>query len=146
MDYRIVEKAPKSERGKRTLPLFEPVTSALERLYTAQLAEKAAAGSAYQGDVDSGYVCADELGAPLHPEWYSDEFGRLAALAGLPKIRLHDTRHSVNSLLEHLGVSDSIRAAWFGHTVAVNRSTYTHASAADLGVISDALGGIFRAV
>jgi hypothetical protein len=36
-----------------------------------QLAEKTAAGPAYEADVDTGYVCADELGVPLHPEHYS---------------------------------------------------------------------------
>ena len=64
--------------------------------------------------------------------------------AGLPKCRLHDCRHSTNSLLEKLGVPDSVRARWFGHTVAVNTGTYTHVSAADLGVISDALGELFQ--
>jgi hypothetical protein len=39
-----------------------------------------------------GYVAADELGEPLHPEFYSDEFARLCRESGLPKIRLHDTR------------------------------------------------------
>ena len=145
VDAKVIEKGPKSERGHRTLPLFPAVTAALEALYKTQMAERAAAGSAYAGDVDGGYVCADELGAPLHPERYSDEFGRLCALAGLPKCRLHDCRHSTNSLLEKLGVPDSVRARWFGHTVAVNTGTYTHASAADLGVISDALAGLFTA-
>jgi integrase len=145
VDAKVIEKGPKSQRGHRTLPLFPAVTAALEALYKTQLAERAAAGSAYAGDVDGGYVCADELGRPLHPERYSDEFGRLCALAELPKCRLHDCRHSVNSLLEKLGVPDSVRARWFGHTVAVNTGTYTHASAADLGVISDALAGLFTA-
>ena len=44
------------------------------------------AGAVYAGDVDNGYVCADELGAPLHPERYSDEFGRLCAAAGLAEV------------------------------------------------------------
>jgi integrase len=145
VDGKVIEKCPKSKRGHRTLPLFPAVTAALESLYKTQLAERAAAGAACAGDVDGGYVCADELGRPVHPERYSDEFGRLCALAGLPKCRLHDCRHSVNSLLEKLGVPDSVRARWFGHTVAVNTGTYTHASAADLGVISDALGELFRA-
>lgn len=144
VDGKVIEKCPKSQRGHRTLPLFPAVTAALEALYKTQLAERAAAGAAYAGDVDNGYVCADELGQPLHPERYSDEFGRLCAEAGLPKCRLHDCRHSVNSLLEKLGVPDSVRARWFGHTVAVNTGVYTHASAADLGVISDALGELFK--
>ena len=145
VDGKVIEKGPKSQRGRRTLPLFPAVTAALEALYKTQMAERTAAGAAYAGDVDGGYVCADELGRPLHPERYSDEFGRLCAEAGLPKCRLHDCRHSTNSLLEKLGVPDSVRARWFGHTVAVNTGTYTHASAADLGVISDALAGLFTA-
>ncbi len=146
VDAKVIEKCPKSQRGRRTLPLFPAVTAALEALYKTHLAERTAAGAAYAGDVDGGYVCADELGRPLHPERYSDEFGRLCALAGLPKCRLHDCRHSTNSLLEKLGVPDSVRARWFGHTQAVNVGTYTHASAADLGVISDVLAGIFQPV
>lgn len=73
-----------------------------------------------------------------------DEFARLCKAAGLQKIRLHDCRHSTNSLLEHLGVSDSIRASWFGHTIAVNRGTYTHARPEDLAVVSDVLSGLSR--
>ena len=41
-------------------------------------------------------------------------------------------------------VPDSVRASWFGHTLQVNVGIYTHASAADLDVISDALGKIFQ--
>jgi integrase len=64
----------------------------------------------------------------------------------LPKCRLYDTRHSVNSLLEKLGVPDSLRAAWLGHTIAVNRGTYLHSRPEELAVISAALGQLFRAV
>jgi len=38
-----------------------------------------------------------------------------------------------------------LRAAWFGHTIAVNRSTYTHASPSDPAVVSAALGELFKA-
>lgn len=140
----IVEKGPKSKRGYRTLPLFQPVLGALLALYETQVAEAKAAGATYAvGTVDDGYVCADELGQPVNPQTYSDAFARLCKAAGLRRIRLHDARHTVNTLLEHLGVSDSIRAMWLGHTIQVNRTTYTHASAADLAAVSGALGGLF---
>jgi integrase len=145
VEGRVIEKGPKSRRDHRVLRLFEPVTSALEALYSAQLAEQAAAGAAYAADVDSGYVCADELGAPVHPEHYSDEFHRIAG--ALPRIRLHDTRATVNSYLERLGVPETLRAAWLGHTIQVNRSAYLGApQPEELGTISDALGGLFKAV
>lgn len=140
----VIEKGPKSRRGYRTLPLFQPVLGALLALYETQVADSKVAGAAYAvGAVDDGFVCCDELGAPVNPQTYSEAFARLCKAAWLPKIRLHDCRHSANSLLEHLGVPDSIRASWFGHTVAVNVGTYTHVKPADLAVISGALGGLF---
>jgi hypothetical protein len=92
----VVEKGPKSRRPGRTLPPFEPVTTALEALYALQVAEREAAGPAYHGEVDGNYVASDELGQPVYPKWYSDEFHRRMA-GDLPRIRLHDTRGSVNS-------------------------------------------------
>jgi integrase len=139
---RVVEKTPKSPRSWRTLPLFEPVTGALAALQAMQMGELDAAGAAY---ANSGYVAADELGAPLHPEHYSDEFGRLCHLAGLPKIRLHDTRGTMNGILERGGVPDSLRAAWLGHTVAVNRTAYL-GTPKDLAPVSDMIGQLFSPV
>ena len=117
--------------GYRTLPLDPDLVAALRVLRKQQAAERLAAGQAYEA---SGYVAVDELGAPVHPEWLTDEFGRIANRAGLPRIRLHDARHSMNSLLAAAGVPDHMRAAWCGHTVAVNVSTYTHARPEDLAV------------
>lgn len=137
----VTEKSPKSARSWRTLPLFAPLTGALAALQATQMGEMDTAGTAAYAN--SGSVATDELGAPVHPEWYSDEFGRLCAAAGLPKIKLHDTRGTMNGLLERAGVSDSLRAAWLGHTVAVNRTAYL-AKPADLSPVSDMIGQLFR--
>jgi integrase len=74
--------------------------------------------------VDGNWVCADELGAPIHPVRYSDEFARLCRRAGLRRIRLHDCRATMNSILELAGVPDSVRASWLGHSIEVNRQSY----------------------
>ena len=131
---RVVVKPPKSERGFRVLPLDGNLVAALRALRKRQAAERLAAGGAYEPGPGGGWVAADELGHPVHPEWITDEFGRIAARAGLPKIRLHDARHSMNSLMAAAGVPDHIRAAWCGHTVAVNVAVYTHARPEDLAV------------
>jgi integrase len=144
VEGKVIEKDPKSRRSRRVLPLFEPVTGALEALYKAQAAEKAAAGAAWPGDVDGGYIAADELGAPLKPRRYSDEFAQLCREAGLPKIRLHDTRGTMNSILEQAGVPDSLRACWLGHTVAVNRGVYLP-QPKELTAVSDAISRILTA-
>ena len=140
VDGKVIVKAPKSGNGYRTLPLDDELVAALRALHKRQAAERLAAGAAYEA---SGYVAADELGAPVNPEWLTDEFHRVAARAGLPRIRLHDGRHTINSLMAAAGIPDHIRAAWCGHTVAVNVATYTHARPEDLTVARDALSRDF---
>jgi integrase len=135
----VIEKSPKSERGYRTLPLDEVLAAALLALHDRQVTEQMEAGPAYE---PTGYVVADELGRPVHPEWFSDEFQRVAGTAGVPRIRLHDGRHTVSSLMATAGVPSHIRAAWCGHTVKVNEDTYTHARPEDLALAAAALGKI----
>ena len=79
------------------------------------------------------YVITDEAGTPVHPEWYSDEFGRLLRRAGLRRITLHDSRHTTLTLMEHAGVPISIISKWAGHyDSALTQKTYVHASDEDL--------------
>jgi integrase len=52
-------------------------------------------GPAWQ---DTGYVFTREDGTPYHPAQVSERFSRLAYVAGLPPIRLHDLRHGAATL------------------------------------------------
>jgi integrase len=141
--YRVIEKAPKSRKGCRTLPLEPAVVAALRALRKRQAAEKLAAGTAY---TPGGYVVCDELGAAVHPEWFSDEFRRVRVRAGLRRITLHDSRHTANSLMAAAGVPPHIRAAWCGHTQVVNETAYTHARPEDMAVALGALAKISEVV
>jgi integrase len=91
------------------------------------------------------YVVIDELGVPLHPESYSDEFTRMLKRAALSKIRLHDSRHTTLSLMEKAGVPISIISRWAGHyDSAFTMKTYVHASDDDLQQGRQALAKIHR--
>lgn len=141
--YEVRTEAPKSRNGLRTLPLDDALVSALKALKARQAAERLAAGPAYER---SGYLAADELGRPVHPEWFSDEFHRVAARAGLRRIRLHESRHTACSLMEKAGVPASVIAAWAGHySAAFTMATYVHANPGDLAAGRDALAAIGRA-
>lgn len=138
----IVEKTPKSANSVRALPLDDATVLALDELRKRQMAEGIAAAPAYRA---SGYVVTDELGAPVHPEWYSDEFHRIAKRAGVRRIRLHEGRHTALSLMEKAGVPTSIIAAWAGHySAAFTMATYVHANPEDLAAGRDALASIYR--
>jgi integrase len=139
----VVTKGPKSRASGRTLPLDEVTVGELRALKARQAAERLEAGEAYTA---SGYVACDELGAAVSREWLTDEFRRVAARAGLPRIRLHDSRRTINSLMARAGVPPHIRAAWCGHTVAVNEQSYTFAQAQDLALALGAVSKIHSAV
>jgi integrase len=136
----IVKDAPKSERGRRTLPLLPGMAEALTVVRERQAFEARAAGEAYAA---SGYVITDELGAAVHPEWLSDQWLRVVKRAGLRRLTINEGRHTASTLLEHAGVPDSVRSAWCGHTVEVNRSTYVHSLPGDMAVARDSLAAIY---
>ena len=93
--------------------------AALTVLRKRQLEERTIAGAAYRSGLagldwyqGGEYVITDEAGSPVHPEWYSDQFGRLLRRAGLRRITLHDSRHTPLTLMEHAGVPISIISKW----------------------------------
>ena len=90
-------------------------------------------------------MITDELGLPVHPEWYSDEFARLLKRASLRKIRLHDSRHTTLSLMEKAGVPISIVSKWAGHyDAAFTMKTYVHATDEDLKQGNETLARIHK--
>jgi integrase len=150
VEYKVRLEEPKSRNGHRTLPLDDALTALRKR----QLADSAAAGIAYQAGLagfdwyqDGEYLITDELGMPVHPEWYSDEFRRLLKRAGLRPITLHDSRHTTLTLMEHGGVPISIVSKWAGHyDAAFTQRTYVHTSNPDLEQGRRALARIHKIV
>jgi integrase len=152
VEYRVRLEEPKSRNGKRTLPLDDVLVRALTGLRKRQLEESAAAGQTYRAGLSGldwyrggEYIITSQLGIPVHPEWYSDEFGRLLRRAGLRRITLHDSRHTTLTLMEHAGVPISIVSKWAGHyDSAFTQKTYVHASNEDLQQGRTALARIHK--
>jgi len=109
----VVEKSTKTAAGRRELPLFEPLTSALRTLKAHHAAERLAAGpEAYQ---QTGYVLVDELGAPQRTDWLRRRFRKLSGEAGLRPVRLYDARSAALTHLARKGVPLPVIAKWAGH-------------------------------
>jgi integrase len=153
VDCKVRIEPPKSHNGKRTLPLDDAAVAALRRLRKRQAQESEKAGIAYRAGLEDlgwytpgeEYIVIYELGLPLYPEFYSDEFARLLKRVGLPKIGLHDSRHTTLSLMEKAGVPISIVSKWAGHyDAAFTMRTYVHASEDDLEQGRQALAKIHK--
>jgi len=138
---RVVENAPKTKLGLRTVPLLPEIVADLRTLRKVQAAERLAAGPGSRAD--EGLVFVDEQGNPLRPGAYGDEFQRLSALAGLPRIRLHDCRHTAATLLASRGVPATTAARLLGHDPVIFARTYVHPDPEDLRTAVAALGEVF---
>ena len=109
----LVINPPKSRRGLRTVSV-DPTT--LASAGTPGLLRSA-----------EGLVFSGTDGAPLSPALVSRRFERLVAELGLPRIRLHDLRHTSASLGLAAGESLVEVSRRLGHSsVAITGDIYSH--------------------
>ncbi len=122
--YSVCETDPKTRCSRRTISLDARVAGVLRSHRRRQLEERLAWGEAW---TDTGYVFTSEDGWPVHPERISVLFARLADAAGVPKIRLHDLRHTSASLALAGGIHPKVVSERLGHSsISVTLDLYSH--------------------
>ena len=109
--YELVISTPK-DHGARVIDLDPGTVDQLRLHLERQLDEGAEWGSDYQSE---GLVFCKENGEPLHPQTYSQAFERLVLKTDLPKIRLHDLRHTHATIALQAGVPLKIISERLGH-------------------------------
>jgi integrase len=103
--------SPKSYRG-RTVDLDRGTVAQLEAHRDRQRREKAA----WDGDyVDSEYVFRRRDGSRLNPRTLSQTFQWIVKESDLPRIRLHDLRHTHASIAVKAGVPIGVVSERLGH-------------------------------
>ena len=115
---------PKTARGRRSLALDAATVKVLRAHRARQSEERLAWGAAWP---DAGLVFTREDGRHLDPYWPTHALPRLAQEVGLPRIRVHDLRHSYASAALVAGVSAKVVSDRLGHsTIAITLDTYSH--------------------
>lgn len=113
-------------RRARTIPLPLMCVAPLRWQRLRQAAQRESAGEDWQ---DGDYVFTTRSGRPVEPRNLYRSFGRITVAAGLPQVRLHDTRHGCASLLFAAGVAPRTVMEILGHSqIAVTMNVYTHVS------------------
>jgi len=121
---KAVDSRPKTAAGVRSIDLDPTLVGILRAHRARQATERLAAGEAYG---DGGWLFSDELGNPYYPGYFSDAWERRVAELGLPKVRLHDARHSCATALLANGRPVKVVSELLGHADAtITLSVYAH--------------------
>ena len=123
--YALEWSEPKTNGSRRNVALDAATAHAVHEHRRLQLQERLALGPAWQ---DHGLVFTREDGAPLHPDRASKLFEAHVAASGLPRIRLHDLRHTHATIALQAGIHPKVVSERLGHSsIALTLDTYSHA-------------------
>lgn len=120
----IITKGPKTSESRRSLYITDELLEVLLRHRVKQGHFKNLLKSEY---VDFGYVYAKDNGEPYRVNTVTEQFGKFLQRNKLPKIRLHDLRHSFASILYAEGVDLKAISEILGHSdLSTTNKIYTH--------------------
>ncbi|MGH7693265.1 MAG: tyrosine-type recombinase/integrase [Candidatus Dormibacteria bacterium] len=109
--YQICDSTPKTHQA-RTIDLDPATVDQLRAHRQRQATERAAWGPGYQ---ESGLVFRREDGSSVHPDLFSQAFEAEVRRSGLPRIRLHDLRHTHATIALRAGAPIKVISERLGH-------------------------------
>lgn len=127
---------PKTASSRRLVTLAPSCVAALRRHRTSQGERRLLLGPRWE---DHDLVFPSDGGRPLHPSTITDAHADICIAAALPRIRLHDLRHSCASLLHSIGIPMRVVGDRLGHADLVMTGHYTHADLAGQHAAAEAL-------
>ncbi len=115
---------PKSSRGRRTIPVPAETLEILRKHRAEVRRERDHAGDDWQ---ENDLVFPSPVGRPRDGAYLTYSFHRGLQRAGLPRMRIHDLRHTAATHLLTKHVHPKIVQDLLGHsTIAITLDTYSH--------------------
>jgi integrase len=119
---------PKTGRSRRTVHLAAGTLDVLSEHRQRQREARLLNGPAWQ---EGNLVFCTVIGRPLEGGQVSWRFRKALGVAGLPRIRLHDLRHTAATILLTRGVHPKVVQEMLGHsTITLTLDTYSHVAPA----------------
>ena len=133
----------KNKSSRRTLPLPAPVREMLETEREKQEVYRKMFGKSY--DIRyMDFVCVDQLGRLIRPSYVTQHFSDIIKKYGPRKIRYHDLRHTMASILISHDVPLINVSNFLGHSdISTTANIYAHLDKASKQASADIITGIF---
>ena len=121
--YEVIVSSPKNHHA-RVIDLDPRTVEHLRLHRKRQVQERELWGDDY---IENDLVICKENGEPLHPQTYSQAFERIVAKSDLPRIRLHDLRHTHATIALSAGIPTKVVSERLGHeSPAFTLKRYAH--------------------
>ena len=121
----IERKYGKTASSYRQFPILDEFLELLERIRENQEKYKKTVGN-YTTKYND-YLCLNEKGELMRPEYLRTRFQKILKKYGLSHSRFHDLRHSCATFLYNLGVQMKDIQVWLGHaSINTTMNVYTH--------------------
>lgn len=119
--------APKTQRSRRHVLLSALATEALERHHTTQTSERRVTGAMWE---EHDLVFPNRRGRPMYAtNMLNRSFAVILEMAGIPRIRFHDLRHTAATLLLGKGIHPKVVSEMLGHAnTSMTLDVYSHAT------------------
>ena len=125
VDSKVVVGQPKTSGSRRTVYVHDATIKALRQQRQLQAEKRLDEGPAW--DTDNDLVFRNVTGGPVNPDWFSRHFDKLVEQADVPRIRLHDLRHTNATLSLKAGVHPKVVSERLGHSsIAITLDLYSH--------------------
>lgn len=126
IDGSLIRTEPKTDAGRRSIPLIEPAVKALNSVRALQAKDRLRIGEVWTGN---DWVFTTEEGRPIDPRNALRWFYGVRNKAGLDAGSLHSLRHSAASTLLEAGVPMPEIRDILGHSsISVTVDLYGHLS------------------
>lgn len=129
---------PKTETSRRTLTIPRQLVAFLEAHQARQAADRLKAGDAWH---ETGMIFASTIGTLFEPRNVNRAFLLALEKAGLPRIRVHDLRHTAISQMIAAGTPVTTAQKVAGHSrLSTTADIYTHVVQAQFEEAADRIG------
>jgi integrase len=133
-------KPPKTRSSIRDVPVPVDVMAALREHRRRQNEQRLALGPVWE---DNDLVFAAANGRPIYPDNLKRDFERLVHLAGVPRIRIHDQRHTHVTLAIAAGADIGAVSQRIGHSrTSITMDVYHHVLPRKHLEVSDKVGAV----